>query len=130
MEFVDDKTRFNCVVIRGPHGGINGYVQIPTYHHLNKSGYGAAHEASEISVHGGLTYAGEGDAISNLGGWWFGFDTAHSGDLSPRYPRVLADEAYKNIEYVIAETKNLAHQLSVSAPFLVCEKCGQKVPRK
>jgi hypothetical protein len=75
-----------------------------------------ANEDSEISictlidVHGSLTYSGEGvRGVEKEGLWWFGFDTSHAGDFTPRYG---TDGEYRDLEYVKAETRRLAEQLS------------------
>ena len=79
---------------------------------------------SIFNVHGGLTYSAEchgkichktddGDHV-----WWFGFDCAHSGDLSPGYQaltsgyrEIMDRQQYKHINYVMEECKSLAKQL-------------------
>jgi hypothetical protein len=97
---------------------------------------------SVIEVHGGLTYSGlcnplEGDkGICHVVGpgeddkvWWFGFDTAHAGDLCPAHIRIhemvrekmkeelsafdkyLRNDVYRDIGYVMAEVAGLARQL-------------------
>lgn len=74
-----------------------------------------------INVHYGLTYSDnqlsaiEDDLLGNQ--WWFGFDTAHSGDLKPYQSEIDRkykhhSDTYKNFEFVMAETKSLAEQLS------------------
>ncbi len=85
-----------------------------------------------LQVHGGITFSEpkmfylDDDLFGKL--WWFGFDTAHSGDVRPyrtsidrafdnKYP--LGDpfgEEYRDFEYVLAETKNLAEQLKQMQP--------------
>jgi hypothetical protein len=77
-----------------------------------------------VDVHGGLTYSGAG--IAEYGEdsalWYFGFDCAHSGDLSPAmdglYPQFrICGETYRDIGYVRGEVESLAKQLElVSAP--------------
>ena len=45
--------------------------------------------------------------------WWFGFDCAHSGDVSPGYDGYLRDHGtYKPIGYVERECARLAEQLA------------------
>lgn len=44
--------------------------------------------------------------------WWFGFDCAHSGDLSPKYAREGSSGIYRPLSYVEAECHDLAGQLS------------------
>lgn len=53
---------------------------------------------------------GEPDPI-----WWFGFDCAHSGDLSPSYSGrygIGNHETYKPISYVEMECRSLARQIA------------------
>lgn len=74
-----------------------------------------------INVHGGITYADkdlngiENGFFGNV--WWFGFDTAHSGDLrvyqtdtDRKFP--MNHDEYRDLAYVTAETQQLAEQLS------------------
>ncbi len=67
-----------------------------------------------FDVHGGLTYS-EDHAPTNKsdGKWWFGFDCAHAGDLTPGGPfDPHWDDVYRNVSYVRDETQNLAKQLA------------------
>jgi hypothetical protein len=90
---------------------------------------------NQLEVHGGVTYTDlcaehepgeEGHAICHVPGpndpdpvWWIGFDCGHAWDLSPertaRYAKLgiapFADEVYRDIYYVKAQTVNLAKQL-------------------
>jgi hypothetical protein len=114
---------FPCLMVRQPHTGHwCGYVGVPPGHPY----HGADYEKPGVEVHGGLTYArdcqghvchtaqpGEPEHV-----WWFGFDCAHAGDLSPamraRLPldlRMDDYETYKTVDYVQAETNRLAEQL-------------------
>ncbi len=74
-----------------------------------------------LKVHGGITYSQDGlsGIEDGLFGelWWFGFDTAHAGDVRPfqtdidrKYP--IRENEYRDFEYVKNETKELAKQLS------------------
>jgi len=54
-----------------------------------------------FDVHGGLTYSGGMPGIKDDPSWWFGFDTAHSGDTPENCPK----------EYVIEECERLAEQI-------------------
>lgn len=52
---------------------------------------------------------GESDNV-----WWFGFDCAHAGDLSPAYDKGHAfrsESTYRDIQYVRDEVTSLAQQL-------------------
>jgi hypothetical protein len=47
--------------------------------------------------------------------WWFGFDCAHSGDVSPgfaEYSGLFRDGAYRDRAYVEGEVRDLAQQLA------------------
>lgn len=74
-----------------------------------------------INVHCGLTYSSNNlhNIEDNLLGelWWFGFDTAHAGDIRPiqtevdrKYPH--EGDTYKDLAFVQEETKSLAKQLA------------------
>lgn len=109
---------FSCMLIRNLHGNWCGYVGVPSTH----SAHGKDYDDVNVDVHGGLTYAdkcrghichvpepGMPDDV-----WWLGFDTAHSGDLSPsEYLNFGEDDGttYKNVEYARNETAQLAEQL-------------------
>lgn len=74
-----------------------------------------------VDVHGGLTYAEDAPpsaADDQKGGWWFGFDCAHSGDLTPKYAgRYGLHEGgeYRTFDYVKSEVESLARQLAAFA---------------
>lgn len=74
-----------------------------------------------LNVHGGVTYADNGlngierGLFGNI--WWFGFDTAHSGDcrvyqtdIDRKY--VIHGDEYRDLEYVTEQTKQLAEQIA------------------
>jgi hypothetical protein len=70
-----------------------------------------------IRVHGGLTYSGAGRARfgEKPDFWYFGFDCAHSGDLSPAYASRYGfgfDDQYRDIDYVRSEIATLSKQLA------------------
>lgn len=111
-----------CFVHRGPSGHWCGYVGVPPAHPL----YGKNGDDIDVEVHGGLTYSsrcaghichvprnGEPDTV-----WWFGFDCAHLGDMSPadnRYDRHSPHETYKTVSYAKTETRRLAKQLKAKS---------------
>jgi hypothetical protein len=69
-----------------------------------------------FDVHGSLTWAApdvSGEPRVE-GEWWFGFDCAHAGDLSPMRPERFFDESneYRDWAYVMAECESLAAQLT------------------
>lgn len=51
--------------------------------------------------------------------WWFGFDCAHSGDVSPgmsrEYRMNIPGDTYRNVAYVREECRSLAEQLAKNA---------------
>lgn len=67
-----------------------------------------------IRVHGGLTYAGAGREKfgEDPSLWYFGFDCAHSGDLSPAYESFSGHSSYRDIDYVRDEIVALSKQLA------------------
>lgn len=90
-----------------------------------------------LNVHGGITFsraelAGvDKELFGEL--WWFGFDTAHAGDLRPfqtdidrKYP--LTDEEYRDFEYVKDETKQLAEQLIKIGEGVLAAGCCATLP--
>lgn len=62
-----------------------------------------------LDVHGGVTYTGSDIRGLDSSLWWYGFDTAHAGDYSPRYPN---GGTVRTLEYVRAEAEKLAAQLA------------------
>ena len=123
LSWTDETTGLPCLICRNQSGALCGYVGVPPTHKL----HGLAYPKLNVQVHGGLTYSdscdpagyichhpapGEPDNI-----WWFGFDTAHAGDLVPtllpyRTPSLLPlHETYKTISYVQQQTIQLAAQL-------------------
>lgn len=113
-----------CLVLRGPHsiGHLCGYVGIPAGHPVHGKNY----NDFEIEVHYGLTFGGncppptvENPVEGSEGYWWFGFDCAHAGDLTPcdaldgKYLEMQKQggAVYRDFEYVKAEVKSLAEQL-------------------
>lgn len=96
-----------------------------------------------FEVHGGLTYSNrcqpledESHGICHVPQadrphdiWWFGFDCAHLGDLTPRLEAIMDEhkaadptlsidpyKTYKNIAYVQAEVTQLAEQIARFTP--------------
>lgn len=102
-----------------------GYVAVPKESRLNGKNYYTHSESenglskleqaiNDISVHGGLTYAGKLKERAKNDLWYFGFDCAHSEDLEPfmieKYPK-LSEGYYKDKEFVLIEVESLAKQL-------------------
>lgn len=158
VQWPDPETGLPCLINRGPHGAWCGYVGIPETHPWFGKSYSEAigpctEDCSEdshwshgidsiVKVHGGLTFSdvchpgkteatgvchvpdpGESDHV-----WWFGFDCAHAGDLSPGYQRLFESaipcpwnssgfEEYRDMAYAKHQVTGLARQLAAhSAP--------------
>jgi len=155
VQYTDEATGLPCLIKRGPSGALCGYVGVTEEHPWFKMDYAGEWDEEEacrdydnapdakIDVHGGLTYSSlcqegpEDETICHIPGpgepdhvWWFGFDCAHAGDVSPairarnrrRYEETgdplwqdLSDpvwpESYKDINYVKGQVASLARQL-------------------
>lgn len=129
-EWNDEPDRLNwkhengldCMIVRNHFGVLCGYVGVKPNHKLYKVDY-LDEKLNKVQVHGDLTYSDEcsghichidEDEDVNGKNWWFGFDCAHAFDLSPsscKYLRTNNLVTYKNIEYVIEQTNNLAVQI-------------------
>ncbi len=103
VQWVDETTGYDCLVVRGPAGALCGYVGVPPEHPAYGKGYekveGQWHAEGlvpELRVHGGLTFAEfctPGEPIEGIchiaehgateKPWWLGFDCAHLGDDYP-----------------------------------------------
>src|SRR6266571_4523486 len=116
IQWQDQKTGMPCLIVRHKElGHLCGYVGVTREHPLFQHGS----DDVDLSAHGGITFAslcapedkehgvchivdpGEDDVV-----WWFGFDFAHCGDLSPGLriytmgiSRPHPGEKYKTISY-------------------------------
>jgi hypothetical protein len=134
MQWEDPTTGLPCLIHRNGMGSLCGYVGVPRGHPY----YGSSYDDVPVDVHGGLTYAAKCDpGASEEHGichvvrpgepddvWWFGFDCAHAGDLSPEMEANLkslqmpsiskawGSDRYRDVPYVIGEVTMLAHQLA------------------
>jgi hypothetical protein len=111
-----------CLFRNGRLGHWCGYVQVPKdsrlfgkkYYYSSDSELGISkleQAINNLDVHGGLTYAGE---IKNDVNWWFGFDSAHYGDLcffQLGYNLGDSRDVYRDKDYCIEQCKNLARQI-------------------
>jgi len=117
--WVDAATGYKCRIVRNEHTGtLCGYVGVPREHRLYGMVYQYAEKNYPFHAHGGLTYSGgmgEGDVYH-----FFGFDTAHAGDLSPGLLAVtmqwyeggpIRGETYRTWDYVKNNVQMLAWQL-------------------
>lgn len=141
LRYTHDEAGYAVAIIRTKGGHLCGYVCVPSDHPAHGKGYyhstfdcdedgnethktlsPVEEDINAITVHGGLTFAVRGEHAwvgeAENGGWWFGFDCAHSGDVSPGYIKrwrelgLRDDDAqYRDMEYVKRECDSLAMQL-------------------
>lgn len=133
VQWIDEATGLDCLIVRSPLGNLCGYVGVAPGHPLHGKDYGDVDRY--IDVHGGLTFADacaetieDGRGICHIAEvgrpdhvWWFGFDCAHCGDVSPKMRADMEerhrcfihspDERYRDIGYVRSEVESLAKQL-------------------
>lgn len=144
IQFTDETTGLPCLIVRGPSGSLCGYVGVSEGHPWFGCRYDSPVNtiggtwgdcpATLTEVHGALTYSkpcqgddeedrsichipepGQPDHV-----WWFGFDCAHLGDLSPAWDLLttrLGDsgrdgEQYRDVAYVRGQCASLAAQLA------------------
>lgn len=142
VQWRDAATGLPCLANRNQHSGNwCGYVGVYPGHPWHGVGYSACTQTppcaesdcahgpdNRVDVHGGLTFSdrcspGETEAtgichVAEPGEaepWWFGFDCAHSGDLSPGFPmrmRFYDADSYKPLDYVRRQCAALARQLA------------------
>ena len=111
-----------CLILRhGELGHLCGYVAVPKGHpcygrHYNCMPYD---DLFPVGVHGGLTFASEGDGDRwPEGYWWLGFDCAHAYDLVPfieditKHYGTFHGDTYRNFQYVRREAVSLADQMA------------------
>lgn len=113
----------HCVVARVPEmKNLCGYVGLPKQHkHYRADGW-----AMDVDVHGGITFSNfwRGRTGFKRKYWYIGFDAGHYMDYVPGLEELFAKAspfelsinffemgAYRNMEYMTAETKLLAMQL-------------------
>lgn len=118
--WVDADTGYKCRIVRNEvTGTLCGYVGVPRGHSLYGMTYQDAEKNYPFHVHGGLTYSGGmREPLDDY--HFFGFDTAHVGDLSPGLLAVtmqwyeggpIRDETYRTWDYVKNNVQVLASQL-------------------
>ena len=107
---------YQCCVLRGPLGALNGYVALDNNHIL----YGAHYDNDEVIVHGGLTFSKYPPIHmpfpkSFKDKWVLGFDCAHACDVVPKNLELglcfSGSGIYRDMEYVENEIKRLVNQL-------------------
>ena len=123
-QWVDEMTGMTCLAQRNPFGAWCGYVAIPTGHPWADAPY---HELDMVTVHGGLTYTGNRDALTDVDGIavWHGFDCSHYCDFAPGMAKYgdyeHGDLEYRDFDYVKSQCAALARQAADGAS---CPACG------
>lgn len=122
VEWIDEDTKYPCIALRIlTHGAWCGYVGISKNHPYFQKYY----DEIDCSAHGGLTYSdlcrenNEELGVCHKSAekfWWVGFDTAHSGDLSPAYIS-SSGGIYRDLNYIKEEIRSLAKQLKDKETF-------------
>lgn len=146
-DFIDGTTGYPCALRRNTFGAWCGYIGVPSDHPWHGKGYGDEVPGAQINpetridevgivtafchahketptidmlvrCHGGLTYAREPWWQNETRAtWFFGFDCAHSGDLTPD-KRTFSDysEVYRDMPYVIDCCKKAAADIRRATP--------------
>jgi len=126
-----DNGEFHLVVSRNHSGTLNGYVGVRVDNPLFQKGIDHSY-LDFINVHGGLTFSGSGFISHEFKNthWYFGFDTAHGGDLVPSIVAmrgmtekfsnplfallpspISLKEEYRDLNYVTDNVNSLYEQL-------------------
>lgn len=112
-----------CLLLRDDGGGQwCGYVGIPDDHPWFAVDLHALDAAAslQISVHGGVTWGGDADALRprEQARRWVGFDCGHVGledqVLSPRSISRLPGRSYRDLAFARAELQQLAEQVAAA----------------
>ena len=130
MEWMDEPNReefehagYKCLILRHPELlHLCGYIAVPSGHpcYGKDTSHLPYRDLLEIDVHGGVTWAAEGDGDHRPAGlWWLGFDCGHFMDSVP-YIEALATwlsemslgGSYRNFQYVRQQTMSLADQVA------------------
>ena len=111
-----------AVVIMNTLGYRCGYVGVPATHLLFGVSYNQdalvlkdASPEGVIDVHGGLTYAGDGDCPVPSKLWWFGYDCGHYGDApepGSLMARYTLSGVHRTLDFCIEQCESLARQLA------------------
>lgn len=106
-----------CVIHRNAVKAWCGYVGVDKKHKWYGRDYDDD-EVSNITVHGGLTYAGKAHWSKIDDNWYFGFDCCHLLDVCETtfmftdLYNESNDVKYCTKEYVVTECERLAEQLT------------------
>ena len=107
VQWIDEATGLDCLIVRGPSGALCGYVGVPPTHPWHGGDYGrctaspaCVNEWCEhtpeacLDVHGGITFSGgcntsDPEGICHIPEpgrpadvHWYGWDAAHASDLT------------------------------------------------
>lgn len=122
LQWVDQASGLDCMIVRNDMGNLCGYVGVADGH----PAFGMDYDAVNVDVHGGLSYSnlcsGHICHVAELGRpdhvWWLGFDCAHSFDYTPGFQQEddyddlpSIEQPYRDIEFVRQECTQLAAQL-------------------
>lgn len=125
---------YQCCIVRGPLGALNGYVALEK----DDSLYGVKYDDIEVDVHGGLSlseyFSNEKNIYLKLpkcceDKWILGFDTAHANDLAPVHKQLgfaTTNGIYRTMDYVEAELKKLVEQITKINIDNILEERSQK----
>lgn len=107
----------DAAILRHPSlGYLCGYVGVPPGNMLHGRSYNEVYDVIDPDVHGGLTYSDKGqeDLGENPAAWYFGFDCAHSGDVSPGMLKYDAhpNGSYRTFAYVRRQVAALSKQIA------------------
>lgn len=129
IQWIDERSNLDCLIVRNRLGALCGYVGIPPGHPL----HGCDYDKPDLDIHGGLTFADrcdehapEGTGICHIplpgrpaDVWWLGFDCAHVCDLVPGMNQWTSAteslgerDVYRTVAYVKGECAHLAAQLA------------------
>lgn len=130
VNWVDEVTDLDCLIVRNHMGALCGYVGVVPGHPWYEFGY----DDVAVAVHGGLTFAARCHESGDEGGsvchrprkgrpsdvWWFGFDCAHGWDRIPVLeqldpPLFVEDAKYRDLAYVLTQVQLLAIQVRQAA---------------
>jgi hypothetical protein len=125
VQWIDEASGLDCLIVRNHVGALCGYVGVPPGH----TWHGQDYDDVPADVHGGLTYANRCQEDQEHGichipepgrpddVWWLGFDCAHFGDLAPGVDANvrklgLSERGgiYRDLAYVRAQVAYLARQ--------------------
>lgn len=98
-----------CAVRRNPRiGTFCAYLRVPVGHPWHGKSYRDYEDPTleALNPHGGLTFSEPGDDGDT--GWYLGFDTGHSCDLSPNPALALWGGTYRTLGYVHEELLAMA----------------------